>query len=96
MLNFSLVVLSSTRLIISSMSTIAWVSKPYFSLTSWVADFPEATFSLRFTEMTKPSPSNNSPASLVDRLKALKDLLDIGAITQEDYDQKKQSILQDL
>ena len=50
----------------------------------------------QFTEMSKPSPNNNSTASLVDRLKALKDLLDVGAIMQEDYDQKKQSILQDL
>ena len=50
----------------------------------------------QFTEMSKPSASNNSPSTLVERLKALKDLLDAGAITQEDYDQKKESILNEL
>ena len=46
--------------------------------------------------MSKPAASSNSPATLVERLKALKDLLDAGAITQEDYDQKKESILNEL
>ena len=50
----------------------------------------------QFTEMSKPAASNSSPTTRVERLKALKDLLDAGAITQEDYDQKKESILNEL
>ena len=50
----------------------------------------------QFTEMSKPAAANSSPSTLVERLKALKDLLDAGAITQADYDQKKESILSEL
>ena len=48
--------------------------------------------SAKIREWSRPPFDNET----VERLKALKDLLDSGAITQEDYDQKKDSILNDL
>ena len=53
----------------------------------------------KFAEMTDPKISQNnssndkSPAS---RLKQLKELLDLGAITQEEFEKKKNSILEEL
>ena len=50
----------------------------------------------KFMEMSGQSPSVENKKSAVERLKDLKDLLDLGAISQEDYDSKKKSILEEL
>ena len=42
-----------------------------------------------------PSKKENTK-SAADRLKDLKELLDLGAISQEEYDSKKKSILYEL
>ena len=47
-------------------------------------------------EMSEQSSSMENKKSAVERLKDLKDLLDFGAISQEDYDSKKKSILEEL
>ena len=47
-------------------------------------------------EMSGQSPSVENKKSAVERLKDLKDLLDLEAISQEDYDSKKKSILEEL
>ena len=50
-------------------------------------------------EMSEPGNSDSSSQnkrSPAERLKQLKDLLDVDAITQEEYDTKKKSILDQL
>ena len=47
-------------------------------------------------EMSDQSPQKETKKSAVDRLKDLKELLDIGAISQEDFNSKKNSILEEL
>ena len=50
----------------------------------------------KFMEMSDQSPQKETKKSAVDRLKDLKELLDIGAISQEDFNSKKNSILEEL
>ena len=53
----------------------------------------------QFSTLSQPTPSSDSPPAAVDlleRLRVLKEMLDLGAITQDDYDQKKKSILDQL
>lgn len=53
----------------------------------------------RITELSTPNVNveqTNQPSSVIavaDEIKALKELLDIGAITQEDFDAKKKQLL---
>ena len=47
-------------------------------------------------EMSDQSSSKGEQKSAVDRLKDLKELLDLGAISNEEYDAKKASILEEL
>ena len=47
-------------------------------------------------EMSEPSAKKENTKSAVDRLKDLKELLDLGAISQEEYNSKKTSILDEL
>ena len=47
----------------------------------------------KFMEMSDSSPKKENAKSAVDRLKDLKELLDLGAISQEEYNSKKTSIL---
>ena len=50
----------------------------------------------KFMEMSDSSAKKENTKSAVDRLKDLKELLDLGAISQEKYDSKKKSILDEL
>ncbi len=50
----------------------------------------------KFMEMSDSSAKKENTKSAVDRLKDLKELLDLGAISQEEYDSKKKSILDEL
>ena len=50
----------------------------------------------KFMEMSDQSSQKETQKSAVDRLKDLKELLDIGAISQEDFNSKKNSILDEL
>tara|TARA_B100001989_G_scaffold184965_1_gene134739 strand:+ start:1673 stop:2662 length:990 start_codon:yes stop_codon:yes gene_type:complete len=50
----------------------------------------------KFMEMSDSSAKKENTNSAVDRLKDLKELLDLGAISQEEYDSKKKSILDEL
>ena len=47
-------------------------------------------------EMSDSSAKKENTKSAVDRLKDLKELLDLGAISQEEYNSKKISILNEL
>ena len=47
-------------------------------------------------EMSDSSAKKEDAKSPVDRLKDLKELLDLGAISQEEYNSKKISILNEL
>ncbi len=50
----------------------------------------------KFMEMSDSSAKKENTKSAVDRLKDLKELLDLGAISQEEYNSKKTSILNEL
>ena len=50
----------------------------------------------KFMEMSDSNPKKENTKSAVDRLKDLKELLDLGAISQEEYNSKKTSILDEL
>ena len=50
----------------------------------------------KFMEMSDSSAKKENQKSPVDRLKDLKELLDLGAISQEEYNSKKTSILNEL
>ena len=50
----------------------------------------------KFMEMSDSSTKKENSKSAVDRLKDLKELLDLGAISQEEYNSKKTSILDEL
>ena len=50
----------------------------------------------RITELSSPTVIVNTPTSTpsaIEQIKGLKELLDIGAITQEEFDAKKKQLL---
>ena len=51
---------------------------------------------MEMSEPTNPQETSQSKKSPAERLKQLKDLLEVDAITQEEYDSKKKSILDEL
>ena len=51
---------------------------------------------VEFMEMSDSSAKKEDAKSPADRLKDLKELLDLGAISQEEYNSKKTAILNEL